>query len=271
MTKQDRLVHANRLIVAIASHGRRFFYNEARDCYARIELDNRGRVWFVDAHSGKRVYTHHDGRWRGFTNGGTLRSLVERMRDYIATGWQLPRGCIAPRCSADASENVWGYAPDAANAVRAAAFDIPIMAPALQLTSTQRDYYVISVHHTLREHRYITLWCPENAGYCFRTTRAGKYADAAVRQKLDFYNCGCANIAVPVDVIDPLTVVTTPADMLDGPDGPALRNTRANWKALIANIIARPTYPIEPQFPGARMSKEERRRAASNRISQVST
>ncbi|AJY12793.1 hypothetical protein K6W16_13615 [Burkholderia dolosa] len=262
-TKAERAEHANQLLRAIGSHGRRFFYNAKHDQYARFELDSRGRVWFVDDYTQKRVYTHDKGRWRGFTQGGTLRSLVERMRDYIRTGWQLPRGVIAPPYMGGNSEdNVWGYDREAAAALRATAFELPIMAPPPWPSDTPRDYYVISVHHTMRENKFITLWCPDDSGYCFRTTRAGKYKGEAVRTKLGYYNSGCANIAVPVDVIDPLTVMTTPADRLDGPDGPALLNTRANWKKLIANVIARPEYPIEPQFPGARRPAHERRRAA---------
>lgn len=264
-TKAERAQHANQLIRSIASHGRRFFYHAAADRYARIELDSRGRVWFIDDYTQKRVYTHDTrGRWRGFTHGGTLRSLVERLRDYITTGWQLPRGVIAPPyLGGNANDNVWGYDREAATAVRAAAFALPIMAPEPCPSDTPRDYYVISVHHTMREHRYITLWCPEDSGYCYRTTRAGKYPSADIRAHLGYYNSGCANIAVPVDVIDPLTVMTTPADRLDGPDGPALLNTRANWKKLIANVIARPEYPIEPQFPGARRPASERMRAVA--------
>lgn len=261
-TKAERVEHANQLILAIASHGRRFFYHAAANRYARIECDPRGRVWFVDDYTQKRVYTHDKGRWRGFTHGGTLRGLVERMRDYITTGWQLPRGVIAPSYAGNRSDNIWGYSADAAAAVREAAFALPIMAPAPWPADMPRDYYVISVHHTMRENKFITLWRPDDSGYCFRTTRAGKYGGAAVREKLSYYNSGCANIAVPVDVIDPLTAMTTPADQLDGPDGPALLNTRANWKKLIANVIARPEYPIEPQFPGARRPAHERRRAA---------
>ncbi|SCZ33073.1 MULTISPECIES: hypothetical protein [Burkholderia] len=263
-TKIERVEHANNLIRAIASHGRRFFYHADGDRYAKLELDARGRVWFVDDYTQKRVYTHDTrGRWRGFTHGGTLRSLVERMRDYITTGWPLPRGVIAPPyLGGDADGNVWGYEREAAAAVREAAFALPIMAPPPRPSDASRDYYVISVHHTMRHHRFITLWCPDDTGYCYRTTRAGKYRGEAIRAKLGYYNSGCANIAVPVDVIDPLTVMTTPADCLDGPDGPALLNTRANWKALIANVIARPEYQIEPQFPGARRTAEERRHAA---------
>lgn len=36
------------------------------------------------------------------------------------------------------------------------------------------DFYVISVHHTQRRDRYITLWRPDDRGYCWRTIVAGK-------------------------------------------------------------------------------------------------
>ncbi|WP_446903034.1 hypothetical protein [Burkholderia sp. YIM B11467] len=255
-TKIERVEHANQLIQVIGAHGRRFFYNTQHDRYARIEVDARGKIWFVDDYTQKRVYTHNKGRWRVFSHGGTLRSLVGRMRDYITTGWQLPRGVIAPSYIGNRSDNIWGYSPEAAEAVRAAAFELPIVATAPWPSDMPRDYYVISVHHTHRWHKFITLWRPDDSGYCFRTPRAGRYESEKVRANLGYYNNGCANIAVPVDVIDSLTVMTTPADQLDGTDGPALLNTRAIWKKLIANVIARPEYQIEPEFPGARRKKE---------------
>ena len=78
------------------------------------------------------------------------------MRDYVTTGWQLPRDVIAtPYMGDDAGDNVWGYEREAAAAVRDAAFILPIMAPAPWPSDTPRDYYVISMHRTMREHR---LW-----------------------------------------------------------------------------------------------------------------
>lgn len=119
-----------------------------------------------------------------------------------------------------------------------------------------RAFYVISVHHTRRDSRYVLLWRPDDKGYTFRTSTAGRYPEEAVRGHLGYYNTGCANIAVPCDVVDPLTITTTPRDQLDGPDGPALLNTRANWKILLANTIEKPRYAPEPEFPGARRRKE---------------
>ncbi|MFB8829101.1 hypothetical protein ACE0DR_06250 [Azotobacter sp. CWF10] len=126
--KQQRLEHCNQLLQVIARHGRRFFYSADHDRVAILDLDARGRVWFIDDYSGKRVYTHPTGfgsRWRGFTHGGTLRSLVEALRDYIVTGEPMPRGYIAPeRTWTDG--DIWGYGPEAAKAVREEAYAIPM-------------------------------------------------------------------------------------------------------------------------------------------------
>lgn len=251
-TKLERVEHANALIQVIAAHGRCFFYCKSKGTTAHIELDARGRVWFVDDYSRKRIYTHYRYHWSGFSHGGTLRGLVEDMRDYITRGKHIPRWKIAiPR---DDGSNIWGYSPEAAEAVRAAAFALPIMA---RDPNEPRDYYVISEKHTRRDNRYITLWGPDDKGYRFRASSAGRYAEAQVREHLGYYNGGC-NLAVPCDVLDPLMVMTTPADQFDGPDGPALLNTRENWKVILANLVAEPQYKPHPLYKGAPLSDYER-------------
>lgn len=132
-TKQERVEHANQLIRIIGSHGRRFFYRPAADRYARIELRN-GRVYFIDDYSGRAIYTHRTGftsRWRGFTHGGTLRALVEDMRDYITDGTPVPawKIVIKQRGASGLEGNVWGYDAESAQAVRDAAYQLPIIGP----------------------------------------------------------------------------------------------------------------------------------------------
>jgi hypothetical protein len=129
MDKQTRTEHANELIRVIAKHGRRFFYNAQHDRTARLEVDERGKVWFHDDYSGKRIYTHKSGfssRWKGFSHGGTLRSLVEAMRDYICTGQTLPPGWIGLERHFTVG-NVWGYAAADMAACRAEALVLPII------------------------------------------------------------------------------------------------------------------------------------------------
>lgn len=111
-TKQKRLDAANHIIVTIASCGRRFFWNRYNERFARFEVDHRGRVWFIDAYSGKRIYTHYSGRWRGFTNGGTLQTLVCHLRDYIVHGKRLRSGIFGPWPEHFCNGDLWGYGDD---------------------------------------------------------------------------------------------------------------------------------------------------------------
>ncbi|SQH76969.1 conserved protein of unknown function [Shewanella benthica] len=120
-----RVEHANALIKVISEHGRKFFDYNGR--IATLELDKNGKVWFVDEYTQRRIYTHYSGRWAGFNNGGTLRSLIESMRTYITKGYQLPLGWIAPTRRNPANGDIWGYGQDAAAAVRKAAATLPII------------------------------------------------------------------------------------------------------------------------------------------------
>ena len=131
-SKAERLSFANQLIRIIGSHGRRFFYNKKTGEYARIELRN-GRLWWIDDYKGTPVYllrTGYGGRWRGFSHGGTMRSLVEDIRDYVRSGRQVPAWKIVERSRfADGARgNIWGYDEESAIAVRAAALALPIVA-----------------------------------------------------------------------------------------------------------------------------------------------
>lgn len=84
MTHQDRLNAANELLAVIGTCGRLFFNHGG--VISHMERDTRGRVWFIDSHTKKRCYTHYKYNWRGFTNGGTMRWLIDSLRDYIVHG-----------------------------------------------------------------------------------------------------------------------------------------------------------------------------------------
>ena len=128
-TREERLNHANDLIRIISDHGRRFFFDKKSQRVAKMQFDARGRIWFVDDHSDKAVYVYRSGfgnSWNGFTHGGTLRSLVEALRDYIVSGERLSLEYIAPE-RLIAGSNIWGYSADAAKAVREAVYKLPII------------------------------------------------------------------------------------------------------------------------------------------------
>lgn len=108
------------------------------------------------------------------------------------------------------------------------------------------DFYIVSVANTTKRNRYILVWRPDNRGYTFRLSTAGRYDEANVRAHLGYYNTGCNTIAVPTSVLDKVAVMTTPADQLDGADGPAVLNTRANWRKVIEAAIVPPQYKPRP-------------------------
>lgn len=126
--KQARLELANQLIAIIAAHGRQFFRNSKDGFVSRLELDERGKVWFIDYYSKKRIYTHpttFTNRWQGFSSGGTLRNLVENMRDFVTHDRKLhPDEIATPYRSGDGT--IWGYDDVSAKAVRAAAHALPM-------------------------------------------------------------------------------------------------------------------------------------------------
>ena len=117
-TKQERAAQANRFLETVAGCGRKFFAHNGR--VSRLEVDERGHVWFVDAYRPARIYTQCKwSKWRGFSEGGTLRALVLKLCDYIRTGESQPLG-LGPWPEWICSGDLWGYG-DAMEQVRAAA------------------------------------------------------------------------------------------------------------------------------------------------------
>jgi len=117
--KQSRLVEANALVAAISKHGRRFFYNKEHQRIAQFEIGSGGHIFFIDDYSAKRIYVADNGRWRGFSHGGTLRNLVKAIAGYIRNGDKLSIDWIGPE-RFDAS-NIWGYEESAMVATRSEA------------------------------------------------------------------------------------------------------------------------------------------------------
>lgn len=122
-TEAERLVAANALIETIASKGLRFFAHKGR--VSRLELDSRGRVWLIDKFTQKRVYTHYRWEWRGFSEGGTLRAVIEALRDFIKRETQMTSG-FGPWPKNYCNGNLWGYGDDMAE-VRGRAIELGVL------------------------------------------------------------------------------------------------------------------------------------------------
>lgn len=116
--KSQRADVANQMLEAIAGCGRRFFSHSGNT--SRFEVDGRGRIWFIDGYKGRRIYTHYKYNWRGFTEGGTLRTLVERLRDFIRDGSKLPATIFGPWPEWVCGGDLWAYGADMAKVREAA-------------------------------------------------------------------------------------------------------------------------------------------------------
>lgn len=126
--RAKRLDAANEMIQVIASCGRRFFDHSVRgQGVTRLELDERGRVWLVDGWQGARIYTHYDGRWRKFSEGGTLWYVVQCLREYVMYGTHVPARVFGPWPAVYADGDLWGYGVEAMETVRAAAIRLRII------------------------------------------------------------------------------------------------------------------------------------------------
>ena len=116
--KRERMKKANELIRVIAYCGRGFFHHKG--LVSKFVIDKHGHIWFVDAGTEKQIYTHYtNGRWRGFSEGGTLRDVVIRLRYFIQTG--NPAGnTFGPWPTWYSDGDPWGYANDMQKVYKAA-------------------------------------------------------------------------------------------------------------------------------------------------------
>lgn len=135
MDKSQRIELVNRLIERIAGCGRGFFRNDKTGKIARIELDDRGRLWWVNEwyHLEKhRRLCMSVGRnhllMRGFHNGGTLRCLVIAFLGFIRTGEPINANCFGPWPDWYGEGDLWGYGRDVMAKIRAAAIDMGVAA-----------------------------------------------------------------------------------------------------------------------------------------------
>ncbi|WAC26378.1 hypothetical protein [Ancylobacter sp. SL191] len=127
-TPRQRLTHANALIAAISRHGRRFFHDTRSGRIARFEIDLAGRLWLRDEYTNRRVYVAYRGHWRHFSNGGTLRRLIECIAAFIRSGRPVPASVFGPWPTWICDGDLWGYGKPAMDALRAEIADSPCLA-----------------------------------------------------------------------------------------------------------------------------------------------
>lgn len=84
----NRLVTANMLIYCIATNGHNYFLKRGNLSY--IEIDQLGKLWWVDGRSRQKFFLHVPDLPIDFPEGATLKALIIAMRKYIMTGELIP-------------------------------------------------------------------------------------------------------------------------------------------------------------------------------------
>lgn len=110
--RMQRMVEANEFIQVIAGCGRQFFRNQGAGHDGHLTMNARNTiVWFHDDYTGARINTSKEGRWEGFSHGGTLKWLVSALGKHVLTGSTMRYGYFQPTMD-NGFENPWGYDDD---------------------------------------------------------------------------------------------------------------------------------------------------------------
>lgn len=110
--RQLRLQRVNALINAISSYGRRFFRQSIDGRVSKFEIAENGRLYFRDKYSDRLLpCSRMEGRtWqRYFTEGGSLKCLVEALSTYIKTGAPINPYFFGPWSPNICKGDLWGY------------------------------------------------------------------------------------------------------------------------------------------------------------------
>lgn len=110
--KIERANKANELLLTIAARGRGFFGHVKQHGVSKFIVDYRGRIWFFDSYTGQQIYLHYKYWGKGFSEGGTLKSLVNALMKFICDGEPVPNSHFGPWPDWVCNGDLWGYGDD---------------------------------------------------------------------------------------------------------------------------------------------------------------
>ena len=120
-----------------------------------------------------------------------------------------------------------------------------------------REFYIVDLRKEWATRPCVTVWRPNNCGYAYPLSWAGRYDEATVVEGGPYYSRQegrrWERFAVPCDVVDKLAIATPPR-IVDGDAGPVVMNTGVNRTILRCarfrpppEALIRQTYPANPK------------------------
>ena len=118
MSKNKRIINANKFLEVAAKCGRCFFEHEGFVSY--FGTYRNGRVYFVDYFTNKKICIDTPTKnWDGFTSGGTLKEFINALGEYIRLGEKLNLSYFTDK-GFMGDKHIWGYGDDLEKLYRAA-------------------------------------------------------------------------------------------------------------------------------------------------------
>jgi hypothetical protein len=115
---RTRLETANAIIRVMAAYGRHFFSENSDNpnpvsnpFVAHFQVDRSGELWFVDRYTRQPILVRHFD-WPGFTDGETLRCLVEHLAAHIRDSKPINLSYFSPSPPWICRGDLWGYGED---------------------------------------------------------------------------------------------------------------------------------------------------------------
>lgn len=138
--RRQRATKVNELVKVIGTNGRCFFCH--KDTFAEMVVDDNCRLWWRDEWRGTMIYLHYKFWGVGFSNGGTLRSLVNNFKDFVMTERPLPEKVFGPWPSWYSNGDPWGYG-SGMQVVRQKALELGLLVETAVATADKEiDYWI---------------------------------------------------------------------------------------------------------------------------------
>jgi hypothetical protein len=93
------------------------------------------------------------------------------------------------------------------------------------------EYFIVDLRPEWLGNPYITLWRPDNAGYCYSLPWAGRYDEDVINEAGDYYHGSkdhrsrIDRFPVPCAVVEALATASPGPELVDGNVGPVIPNT----------------------------------------------